>query len=277
MIRRVYCVLGKPIGHSLSPALHRRLFRAHGVNADYVAFETDDARGAAAALRALGIAGASVTLPLKVAMQAEVDALDPSAREAGALNTIVRDGARLVGSNTDVDGIRASLAELGVPLAGAEVLVLGTGGAARAAARVLCADGVRWVRIAARRIEAARALAGELRAASHAPIAVTAESLSALDPGNAALLVNATPVGMAPRADATPVPADRLPGVGAVLDLVYNPPVTRLVADARARGIAALGGRTMFAVQAARQFEAWTGRAPDIDQVRGILDGLIPG
>ena len=284
MTRQVYCVLGKPIAHSLSPALHNRLLNHHGVEAGYVAFETDDAAGAVRAVRTLGIAGASVTLPNKTAVLPALDEVTPEARDVGAVNTLLWRDGRLVGANTDVDGMRALLRGLGADLSGATVLLLGAGGAARVAARTLLEESPARIVVCARNPSRRQAFLDWL-----APLAAGDSGrveLAGIEPGRSGplapgescdLAVNATPVGMFPDAHAAWLDGEALGRVGAVLDLVYNPVPTRTVAEAQRRGIRARGGFEMFAVQASRQFEMWTGIAPDLEYVREALRGLLSG
>jgi len=242
-------LLGHNIAYSASPALHRAAFEAAGLKGwTYELVDVAPAGLAAAvdALRGEGFAGANVTIPHKVAVMALLDDLEGEAATAGAVNTVRRDGRRLVGSNTDVAGIRAALAEVGLEPKGALVLVLGAGGSARAAAAALQGADLTFV---ARHPERAAALPGRAAAWS--------------DPGwpdlarAADLLLNATPLG---RQGEMPIDPAQLPTSGAVIDLVYAPRGTPLTREARARGLPAADGWTVLVAQGAAAFEAWTGR-----------------
>ncbi len=246
----VYGVVGRPIAHSLSPAMHNAAFAAEGIDAVYLPLEAADAEDFLAFARATDLQGASVTSPFKVSLAGHV-ALDDEASHAGALNTLIRDGAGWRATNTDVEGFLAPLRPK-LPLRGIRGAVLGGGGAARAAAQALRRAGAA-VTVCARRREQAEHIAVSLgvQAAEWPPAR-----------GSWDLLVNATPVGTAPAVDDTPWPGARFDG-RFVYDLVYNPPVTRLLREAAAAGCATLGGLDMLVAQAQQQFLLWTGCLPD--------------
>ncbi len=245
----LYGVVGNPVGHSRSPAMHNAGFAALGLNAAYVPMETADAEDFVRFARAMQLHGASITAPLKVALMRHVDEIEPLARRVGAINTlVVRDG-RWIGANTDVHGFLTPLAGR-IALKGVRAAVLGAGGAARGVAIALADQGAH-VTICARRPDAAREIAN-----------VVGGTVSAIPPkpGSWDVLVNATPAGSAvdPR---NPVAGAALDGE-IVFDLVYAPMETVLLADARAAGCLTIGGLEMLVAQAERQFELWTGRRP---------------
>jgi shikimate dehydrogenase len=267
---KLCAVIGDPVGHSLSPQIHNAAFRAAGIDMAYVAFhvERGHAGDAVRAVRALGIRGLSVTIPHKVEVVPHLDALDEVARTLGSVNTIVNDGGRLTGYSTDGPGALRALAGAGVEPAGRRVLVLGSGGAARALAftfatltplpdlRLLAIDGAELARLAADL--AART---PLRPATGF---VAPESLAAgLE--EAEIVVHATPVGMAPQVEGTLVPAALLRPDHVVFDIVYTPLETRLLREARAAGARTVPGLGMFVGQAAIQFELWTGRPAPLE------------
>jgi 3-dehydroquinate dehydratase/shikimate dehydrogenase len=245
----VFGVTGSPLEHSLSPAMHNAGFAAAGLNAVYVPFETEDAADLLSVAGVFGVKGLSVTAPLKIALRKTAKQQDDVSRRVGAVNTMrpYADGWEAI--NTDVAGFLAPLVD--VNLSGIRATVMGAGGAARAVVEALKGRGAR-VSIAARRATAARA-------------AQPKESICAFPPqaGTWDLLVNATPVGTWPDVEETPVPAGSLAGGRMVYDLVYNPPVTRLLRDAAAAGCRTIGGLEMLVAQAERQFEWWTGRRPE--------------
>ncbi|MFZ4517720.1 MAG: shikimate dehydrogenase [Microthrixaceae bacterium] len=257
-------VIGDPVAHSLSPAIHNAAFAAAGLDWVFVALPVaaGEAPTAVAGARALGIDGLSVTMPHKAAVIPSLDGLSPVAAELGAVNCIHRDPAdpdRWLGHNTDGEGFLAGLrADLALDPSGLEVVVLGAGGAARAVVRALGGAGAR-VAVAARRSDAAveaAALGGpDARA-------VPAGGIAAVVSG-AALVVNATPVGMAGRPG---VPLDpELLGPGhAVVDLIYHPLDTDLLRAARAAGAATANGLSMLVHQAAAAFTRWTGEQPPL-------------
>ncbi len=256
-------IMGWPLDFTLSPAIHGAAFRNLGLDWVYLEWSVEPARlgEAVAGLRALGAAGANVTMPHKESVAEFVDELSGDARALRAVNTIQRVGDKLVGHNTDVDGFREFLvADAGVEVSGKEALVLGAGGAARAVVRALSDLGAARVRIAARRPERGRVVVELVPA-------IAAEVVNWESAGEAAsgsdIVVNATPVGASPR---RPV----LSGVPwrpgqVVCDLVYSPPTTPLMQEARAKGAECWGGLGMLIHQAALSFRIWTGKNPSIE------------
>jgi len=245
----IFGVVGNPVMHSLSPVMHNAGFAHFGLNAVYLPLEASDAADFVHFARQVGLAGASITAPFKVALMDEVDELEPLARRVGAINTLVVRNGRWCGANTDVHGFSTPLSGR-VAVKGIRASILGAGGAARAVA-VALADMGASVTVCARRPEAAREIA-ELaggRVGAFPP-----------QPGSWDVLVNAIPAGDA--ADRrSPIEGAPLDGE-IVFDLVYAPAETRLLADARAAGCMTIGGLEMLVAQAERQFELWTGQAP---------------
>jgi shikimate dehydrogenase len=263
----LFAVFGNPVAHSLSPVMHNAAFTAAGYHGVYAAICVEDIRAAVAGMRALGFRGASVTIPHKEAVLACLDELDPAAARIKAVNTIVNDGGVLKGCNTDGEGaIRALTGS--VALAGRTVAVIGAGGAARALADGVTAQGGTPV-IYNRSTPRGEALAADL-GVDFKPLAdFTAEGCD--------ILVNTTPVGMSPHAEATPVPRARLrPGL-VVMDMVYNPLRTRLLQDAVAVGCSAIDGLAMFVHQGARQFELWTGLPAPVEIMRLAVEAELSG
>jgi 3-dehydroquinate dehydratase/shikimate dehydrogenase len=245
----LYGVLGNPIGHSRSPAMHNAGFAALGVNAAYVPLQTEDANDFVRFARAVNLKGASVTAPHKVAIVPYMDDVDPVARRVGAVNTlVVRDG-RWIGFNTDVEGFLTPLARR-TTARGLRATVLGSGGAARGVAIALADQGAA-VTICARRPDKAREIAD-----------LVGGFVGEFPPRPSSwdLLVNATPVGTGVDGG-NPLEGATLDG-RIVYDLVYTPAETRLLAAARAGGCITIGGLEMLVAQAERQFELWTGQRP---------------
>jgi len=278
-VTAIYCVLGWPVAHSRSPAMHNAAFATFGLDALYVPLAVPPERlpAALAALRALGIAGANATLPHKAALLGLLDDVEPAARAIGAVNTIVRDGARLLGVNTDADGLARSLQHAGVALFGARAIVLGTGGAARAALVGLATAGAERIWIAGRRPEQAAQLAAELRAHC-APCTLEPCDLSALPPAALAacdLMVQATSATLGDDANAhafaASIPLEALRADAVVCDLVYKPLHTALMQRASARGLRTVDGLGMLLHQGALAFERWTGRPAPLDSMRRAL------
>jgi 3-dehydroquinate dehydratase/shikimate dehydrogenase len=246
----VYGIVGGSVTHSVSPSMHNAAFRAARLDAVYLPLPAASADDFLTFGRAIGISGASVTIPHKVALFDRVDEVYSVARRIGAINTIrVADG-KWIGDNTDASGFLHPLLDR-VELKGRRAAILGAGGAARAVVVALASSGC-TVRIHARN----RARAEETAALASGLVGPWPPEPESWD-----LLVNCTPIGMYPRVDQTPVPADQLTG-RIVYDLVYNPPMTRLLREAVARGCHAIGGLDMLVGQAHEQFQWWTGARP---------------
>jgi shikimate dehydrogenase len=265
-------VIGDPVAHSLSPALHNAAFSALGLDWIYVAFHVAAGQGAAAvaAMRTLGLAGLSVTMPHKADVAAAVDRLRPTAARLGAANTVGwapgAAGDLLEAESTDGGGFLDALkGDTGFDPAGRTCLVLGAGGAARSVVLALGDAGAASVTVAARRPEAASPVAA-LAGRAGTPIAAADSAALAEAIAAAELVVNATPVGMR-AGDGLPFDLDGglLGSRHLVADLIYVPATTPLVADARARGATTVNGLGMLIHQAARQVELWTGRPAPLE------------
>jgi shikimate dehydrogenase len=248
----LYGLVGSPIDHSVSPDMHNAAFKATSTDAVYLPLPAADADDFMTFARAFALKGASITIPFKVSLFEHVDEVVAVARRVGAINTIAVDRGRWMGGNTDVAGFLQPLADAGVPVTRVRAAVLGGGGAARAVAIGLGSAGAD-VTIHAR----------DARRAREAADAVGVRSASWPPASNGwDLLVNCTPVGMYPNVDQSPLPAAALSG-RCVYDLVYNPPVTRLLREAAAAGCITIGGLDMLVAQAQEQFSWWTGtKAP---------------
>jgi 3-dehydroquinate dehydratase/shikimate dehydrogenase len=262
---RVYGVVGSDVLRSLSPAIQNRAFAERGIDAVYVPLQAESLEAFMDALPALGLYGWSVTRPFKSQVLDRLDSVTPGAAAAGSVNTVVVQDGRLVGMSTDGDGVLAPL-RLRIDPAGRAVSILGAGGAARAAAFALVRAGAR-VTVLARRAEQAREVA--------AAAGCEAAALEDLARQTYDVLVNATPVGSGAIPGESPVPEGALRAGSVVLDMVYEPRETPLLAAARARGCATIGGVEMLVAQAVGQFEAWTGReAPVAAMTQAALGAL---
>lgn len=274
---RVCGILGHPVGHSLSPALHNAAFAALGLDYVYVGHDVPPERlpAAIAGVRALGYRGLSITIPHKVAAVAWVDEVDPVARSIGCINTIVNDEGVLRGYNSDGRGALNALRAAGVDPAGKRVLVLGAGGAARAIAMTLMHDAPpAQLSLLGVIPEELATLTTDLRAVGAGlvqPGALDEAALRAHLPA-AELVLHCTPVGMAPNLEASLVPPELLTPAHAVFDAVYNPRRTRLLADAARVGVRIIEGLEMFLGQAVVQFELWTGQPAPMDVMRRVVE-----
>jgi shikimate dehydrogenase len=268
-------LIGDPVAHSRSPALHNAAFAQLGLRARYELWPTPaaDLPARIESLRAPHILGANVTLPHKIAVLELLDRLDPAVEVIGAANTIVRqaDGS-LTGANTDAPAFLAALREeAGYDPAGQTAVILGASGAARAAAVALLGAGLARLAVANRTIERAEALLGDLLTAADGDPLLYAIGLD--DAGlpellaEAGLIVNATSIGW--HGADSPLVAALIPPGALVFDMVYRP--TQLLRDAAARGARTLDGAGMLARQAALAFERWTGQAAPLDVMRAAL------
>lgn len=257
---QVYGVAGDPVAHSLSPAMMNLAFRRENVNGVYLALHTKKIEDLLACIRDIPIRGLSVTMPHKQEMVKHLANADDLVRKIGAVNTVVRaqDG-KLYGFNTDVSGVVGPLSDR-ITLNGARILVIGAGGAARAAVFGLAARGAQ-VFITNRTVPKAQKLAREANAKC-----VKRSDLKKLDFD---AIINATPVGTG-NPKASPLEADEI-RARIVFDMVYNPVETRLIKLARAKGIATIPGLEMFVQQGARQFEIWSGKPAPVDEMRGVV------
>jgi shikimate dehydrogenase len=254
-------IIGWPVAHSLSPAIHNAAFVAMGLDWVYLPLPVHPLHLAAAldGIASTGFVGANVTMPHKAAVAGLVDELSDDARRLRAVNTIIRDGERLRGANTDAPGFERFLRlDVGFDPAGRDALIFGAGGAGRACALALAREGVASITVAARepaRVEDVEAALDGVRTDVRAVGFDRAVSV------RADLIVNATPLGA--RGESLPVPplgSDML-----VVDLLYHPAVTPLQLEARNAGATAFGGVGLLLHQAALSFEMWTGQQPPLE------------
>ena len=259
-------VILHPAGHTRSPAMHNAAFEALGIDARYLAFDVPpkDLAAAIHGARALGIRQLAVSIPHKVEVMELLDEVDETARRIGAVNTVTREGERLVGTNTDWQGAVTALEREGqATLSGSRVVVLGAGGAARAAVFGMLDRGAE-VTILNRTESRAAELGREFGVDETG-------GLDAIGDFEWDLLINTTSVGL--RTDVSPIPSGAPLRDGAiVMDAVYDPPDTRLLQDARARGARTVPGKWWLVHQAAAQLELWTGRPAPIDVMAEAFD-----
>lgn len=278
---RLCAVLGSPIRHTASPAMHNAAFLALGLNWRYLAFEVQpqNLRAAIEGARVMDFAGLNLTVPHKLLAWEMVDELDTSAKTWGAVNTIkFQPGAdgkiRTLGYNTDADGLLVSLRQdLQMDVRGKIVLQLGTGGAGRTAALKLAAEKIGALFLVNRSADKAEALAAEIRKQfPHVKVS------TGYPKGEVDLLLNATSLGLKPH-DAPPLDEAQfsLKRARAVYDLIYQPAETKLLAAARAVGCRTANGIGMLVGQGARAFEIWTGQAAPLDIMRRAVEARVYG
>ena len=279
---RIVGVIGWPIEHTVSPPMHNAAFAALGMDWCYVPFPVRSERlaEAIAGVRGLGLCGINVTVPHKQAMLALMDDLTPAARTIGAVNTVLIEGDRLVGHNTDAGGFLRALREAGFAPEGCRAVMLGAGGAARAVGYALVDVGAHLT-ILNRSPERAVALATDLHAANeNAIIDAGALTQSALRRASETtqLIVNATPLGMWPHVDASPWPDDvEYPAGAFTFDLIYNPRETLLMRRVREAGGEAIDGLGMLVHQGAEAFALWTGQEPPTDVMYRACTAILGG
>ncbi len=260
-----FALFGDPIGHSLSPAMHRAAYASMGLTASYKAYRLADAGEIIPRMRSLSLDGASVTIPHKEGIAAHLDEVTANARMIGAVNTVVRQADCFVGDNTDWLGLVRELQEH-VPIRGNTFAVLGAGGMARAAIFGILRQGGMPV-IFNRTPERGAALVRDF----HCPV----RPLAAVADFRADVLINTTPVGMHPYTEQSPVAPESLPNFRFVMDAVYNPRKTKLLREAEAAGCTPISGIGLFVRQGAEQIRIWTGReAPAAVMQRVVLAAL---
>ncbi len=273
-------LIGDPVEHSVSPAMHNAAFREKGLDFVYLPFRVkkEQLRQAIDGVRVLNIVGLNITIPHKVNVIPYLDELDPLAEKIGAVNTIVNSNGSLKGYNTDASGFLKALTGRGIEPRGKKVVILGAGGASKAVSFSLAERGADLV-ILNRELEFdwAVELAGHLSRS----FSIEVRALKLNEPNlkkalaGADILVNTTSVGMSPRRDESPVPKRLLkPGL-TVFDIVYNPLKTRLLREAEASGAEVIPGLDMLAWQGALAFEMWTGVAAPFEMMREEITRLL--
>ena len=245
----LFCVIGNPVSHSLSPLIHNLAFKLTNFNGVYVAFNVEDIKSAIVGIRSLNIKGVSVTIPHKIEVMKHLDFIDDTAKEIGAVNTIVNDNGTLKGYNTDCDGaIKALRSKTNIK--NKKVLIYGAGGSARAIGYgIVKASGK--LTIANRSADKGKSLAEFL--------GCDFKSLDEVVPSDNEIIINTTSLGMTPNVDSSPVSASELHSDQIVMDIVYNPIKTKLLEYAESKGCKTVNGVEMFVNQAVLQFESWTG------------------
>jgi shikimate dehydrogenase len=273
-------VIGDPIEHTMSPAMHNAAFKTQGLDYVYLPFKVQslELRKAVEGIRGLNLRGVNVTIPHKVAVMKLLDKIDPLAEKIGAVNTIVNDGGILTGYNTDATGFLQTIKDSNIELTDIKVLLLGAGGAARAIGNILTREKARltilnrkqelsWAEELAARLThnyKSEVKAGELTNEN------LKKALNGVD-----LVVNATSLGMSPEKDQTPVPAELLSARMTVFDIIYNPLQTRLLGEAEAAGAKTIDGLEMLVRQGAAAYEIWTAIKPPVDVMRQTVLSLL--
>jgi shikimate dehydrogenase len=275
---RLCGLIGSPVAHTMSPAMHNAAFRALGLDYVYLPFRVapEDLPDALDGLRALDARGFNVTMPHKATCIPFLDGLDAVAERIGAVNTVVNNGGELRGYNTDAEGFLRSLTERDIPLAHRNVVIIGAGGAARAVAYVLAREEA-YLTVLNRTPGAAEEVAEMIEDGfgQRVPSFPLEEDALMEALRDAHILVNTTSVGMSPAGEASPVPARLLRPDLTVCDVVYNPGRTPLLAAAEAAGAATVSGVEMLVWQGALAFELWTGVEAPFGLMRDTVIELL--
>ena len=272
---RVYALIGNPVSHSMSPAIHNAAFMELDQDCIYVAFQVEDVKSALAGMRALdNFRGMSVTIPHKIEVMQYVDEIPDVDRHIGSINTVVKEDGKLIGFNTDGPGALKAIGDAGVKLAGKNVLMLGAGGAARAIAFTLAQKGsIGKLVLLDINEEFLSQLTGDLKSGTDAVIvdgalnpAAVAEQMASAD-----LIINCTPVGMHPNEDASLVDEALFRPGQVVFDVVYNPLETKMLRQAKGKGLKVIQGVEMFINQAILQFERFAGADAPEELMRKVV------
>jgi shikimate dehydrogenase len=272
---RLCAVIGNPVAHSLSPVLHNAAFEELALDFVYVAFRVEDLKSALTGMRALeNFRGMSVTIPHKIEAMNYMDEIAEEDRAIGSINTIINEKGRLIGLGTDGPGALKALVDAGVDINGKNVLMLGSGGAARAIAFTLALK-TRLSKLTILDINEGmlQGLATDLKDGTQASIEfmkLSDETLShAMD--NSDIIINCTPIGMHPKEGVSLIPLDYFSSGQVVFDVVYTPLETKLLTDARSRGLKAISGVEMFINQAVLQFRHFTGVDAPVEIMRRVV------
>jgi shikimate dehydrogenase len=272
---QICAVIGNPIAHSLSPAIHNAAFAELNLDFIYVACRVEDVKNALAGMRALeNFRGMSVTIPHKIEAMKYVDDIAEADRSIGSINTIIHEKDNLVGLGTDGPGALKTLVDAGIEVDGKNILMLGSGGAARAIAFTLALN-TKPGQLSILDIDEGmlEQLTTDLKAGTDASIKsrlLTQNSLAAaMD--TADIILHCTPVGMHPNTDASLIPSDLFRSGQVVFDIVYTPLETKLLAHAKSRGLKVICGVEMFVNQAVLQFERFTGVNAPVEVMRRVV------
>lgn len=267
---KLYCIFGSPVKHSMSPAMHNAAFTEAGLNAAYMAFEPDSIEGAIQAMRGLPIYGASVTIPFKTVVMPYLDRIDPLAEKIGSVNTLKNIDGTITGYNTDGYGAMLSLEQNGIKVKGANILVLGNGGSARAIAFTLLQENARVI-IAGRNSARIQPLIDDLKKNSGQAECILLNELTADFTAGMDIIINTTPIGMTPDTDKTPIDENLIHKTNSIMDIVYSPPVTRLLDAGMRKGCNTIHGLNMLLYQGVKQFEIWTGKPAPVKVMKNAL------
>jgi shikimate dehydrogenase len=267
-MKKLFGVVGDPIAHSMSPAMHNDLFELYGIDASYLPFHVskDDLESAVKGLKALGASGFNVTIPHKTEIIPYLDGIDPLAEAIGAVNTVKNEGGLFVGYNTDGPGFVKGLESHAADLFSRSALIIGAGGAARAIYFSMAKAGFKHIDICNRTLNKAEELV------SACPYKVDSKVLdyetAERNLENYQLVVQTTSIGMHPDIESVPLSTNNIAQHSFVSDIIYNPLKTKLLKEASVKGASTQNGIEMFVYQGALAFEKWTGIFPDTERMK---------
>jgi len=272
---QVCAVIGNPVSHSLSPAIHNAAFEFLDLDFIYLACPVEDVKGAIAGMRAIkNFRGMSVTIPHKIEVMKYMDEIATVDRNIGSINTVLHEKDRLIGLSTDGTGALKALIDNGVAIDGKNILLLGAGGAARAISFTL-AQNTNLGELSILDIDKAilQQLKTDLENGTDAVIksGLISEDALAAEMEKADLIINCTPIGMHPNIDASLIPPELFRPEQVVFDIVYTPLETKLLTEAKSRGLKVIPGVEMFINQAALQFEHFTGLDAPVEVMRRVV------
>ena len=272
-------LLGNPLGHSFSPAMHNKAFETLGLNYFYLPIEVtaEDLPTVAAGIARMNFAGYNITIPHKIRIMDCLDAIDPLARAIGAVNTVIVENGRTTGYNTDGEGFVQSLeTETGIAVGGKCYLIIGAGGAARAIAMTLASRGAQKIFLCNRTEQKAHDLVAEINTKVNPCSEVVAREPARIGAAvrQADVLINTTSVGMHPDEDRMPIDGDLIPNGLIVSDIVYNPARTKLLQVAESKNCRVVPGLGMLVYQGAEAFRKWTGAEPPVDVMFEVVRAL---
>ena len=271
---KILCVIGHPVEHSMSPTMWNPALQELELDYVYVAFDVhpDSLEKAINGIRSLGITGVNVTIPHKKAVIKYIDVVDPIALKIGAINTIKNEEGILKARNTDAGGAKKSLLDMGFDISGKDILILGSGGVSRALAYILAEEANKIV-LTDLIEERATSVASEIRDNMKVDIEGKLNNKDNIEEyiKKTDILINATPIGMYPKVDETPISKDLLHDDLFVFDVVYNPLETRLMKEAAETGCVTLGGLDMLVNQGILAFEWWLNKKPNKDLMKNKI------
>ncbi|WP_057764893.1 shikimate dehydrogenase [Cytobacillus praedii] len=276
-MKKLFAVIGDPIAHSMSPAMHNDLFQAYGIDAHYQPLHVrrENLKEAVIGLKAIGTAGFNITIPHKETIIPLLDKLDPLAEAIGAVNTVVNEDGKFVGYNTDGSGYLQGLLTLLPTIKEKNILIIGAGGAARALYFTLAQAGVNRLDICNRTTQKAEQLINECP--FHVPSAAIGKEEAEKKLADYQLLIQTTPIGMSPNIESLPLSLHNLETDALVSDIIYNPLETKILREAKNKGAKIQNGLDMFVYQGALAFEKWTGIFPNIERMKNIVLNQLGG